>query len=107
MHGGKRLIEAVLESGGMAMAVSDEEILEAMADLPGGDRCRALLGSRGGSYEQAVRRQDSSSGYRGLSDYGNSIQTAGDSERITATPQRTAGRPGRTTEFAGGTGHAQ
>lgn len=33
LHGGKRLIRCVKESGGMAMAVSDEEILEAMRDL--------------------------------------------------------------------------
>lgn len=33
LHGGKRLLRCVRESGGMAMAVSDEEILEAMRDL--------------------------------------------------------------------------
>lgn len=33
LHGGKRLLKCVRESGGMAMAVSDEEIMEAMRDL--------------------------------------------------------------------------
>lgn len=33
LHGGKRLLNAVRSSGGMAMAVTDEEILEAMRDL--------------------------------------------------------------------------
>lgn len=33
LHGGKRLLSAVRNSGGMAMAVTDEEILEAMRDL--------------------------------------------------------------------------
>ncbi len=33
LHGGKRLILAVKDSGGMAMAVSDQEIMEAMRDL--------------------------------------------------------------------------
>ena len=33
LHGGRRLLSAVRNSGGMAMAVTDEEILEAMRDL--------------------------------------------------------------------------
>ncbi|MCI5957644.1 MAG: pyridoxal-phosphate dependent enzyme [Clostridiales bacterium] len=33
LHGGKRLIQCVRESEGMAMGVSDEEIMEAMRDL--------------------------------------------------------------------------
>ena len=33
LQGGRRLIRAVRESGGMAMAVSDQEIMEAMRDL--------------------------------------------------------------------------
>lgn len=33
LHGGRRLIRAVRDSGGMAMAVTDEEVLEAMRDL--------------------------------------------------------------------------
>lgn len=33
LHGGKRLIRCVRDSGGMAMAVSDEEIMQAMRDL--------------------------------------------------------------------------
>lgn len=33
LHGGKRLLSAVRNSSGMAMAVTDEEILEAMRDL--------------------------------------------------------------------------
>lgn len=33
LQGGRRLLRAVRESGGMAMAVSDEEIMEAMVDL--------------------------------------------------------------------------
>lgn len=33
LHGGKRLIRCVRESDGMAMGVSDEEIMEAMRDL--------------------------------------------------------------------------
>lgn len=33
LQGGRRLLRAVRESGGMAMAVSDEEIMAAMADL--------------------------------------------------------------------------
>lgn len=33
LHGGKRLISAVRDSEGMAMAVTDEEIMEAMLDL--------------------------------------------------------------------------
>ena len=33
LHGGRRLLSAVRNSGGMALAVTDEEILEAMRDL--------------------------------------------------------------------------
>lgn len=33
LHGGKRLLKAVRDSGGMAMAVSDQEIMQAMRDL--------------------------------------------------------------------------
>lgn len=56
LHGGKRLLSAVRSSGGMAMAVTDEEILEAMQDL-GREGIGAEPSSAAGvaAFKQAVK----------------------------------------------------
>jgi len=91
LHGGRRLIAAVRDSGGLALAVSDEEILEAMADL-GREGIAAEPSSAAGV---AAMKQAVSAGRIKATDTvvcvitGTAFKQPEIVQRLTARPQRT------------------
>lgn len=76
LQGGRRLIRAVRESGGAAMAVSDDEILAAMVDLGHeGIGAEPSSASTVAAFKQAVKsREDILLRHRSLRHYRHRIQ---------------------------------
>lgn len=91
LQGGRRLLRAVRESGGMAMAVSDEEIMEAMVDLGHeGIGAEPSSASAVAAFKQAVKAGNIHSGDTVVCVItGTAFKQPSVVERVAATPKYT------------------
>ena len=90
LHGGKRLIQCVRQSDGLAMAVSDEEIMEAMRDL-GKEGIAAEPSSAAGvaAFKQAVKNGRIRSGETAVCIItGTALKQPGVVQRVASMPAR-------------------